>query len=250
MDEPVDFWEQRYASSERVWSGRVNQTLVDVLAERELTGVTPTAPAAATGPNTPPTLPAPTAATAHTGPTVPASATPGRALDLGCGEGGDAIWLAQHGWRATGLDISPSAIARARAAADTLGLGADSIRFEVSDLEALGDLPDAERYDLVTACFLQSPVALSREQILRRAAERVSPGGRLLIISHAAPPPWSGLAHRHAEGMPQPADDLAALDLAPELWDVELAEVRQRDAVGPDGQHAVLDDGVVLVRRR
>jgi SAM-dependent methyltransferase len=212
MDEPADFWEQRYASSDRVWSGRANQALVDV-----------------TG-----------------------TLTPGRALDLGCGEGGDAVWLAQHGWDVTGIDISPSAISRARAAADALGLTAgpapDRIRFVVGDLESV---TDAERYDLVYACFLQSPVALSREQILRRAAEQVGPGGRLLIVSHAAPPPWSQhLAHHHPEGMPQPADDLAALALSPELWDIELAEVRGRDATGPDGEHAVLDDGVVLVRRR
>lgn len=49
--------------------------------------------------------------------------------------------------------------------------------------------------------------------------------------------------------MPQPADDLAALALPPEHWEVELAEVRRRDAIGPDGESAVLDDGVLLVRR-
>ena len=215
MDEPADFWEQRYASSDRVWSGRANQTLVDIAL----------------------------------------TLVPGRSLDLGCGEGADVVWLAEHGWQATGVDISPSAIAHARAAAEARGLSSDSIRFEVSDLETGQETaaeigPDATQYGLVTACFLQSPVALSREQILRRAAARVSPNGRLLIVSHAAPPPWSGLVHRHAEGMPRPADDLAALVLSPELWEVELAEVRQRDAVGPDGEHAQLDDGVVLVRRR
>lgn len=207
MDQPADFWEQRYASSERIWSGRANQALADV-AE---------------------TLP------------------PGRALDLGCGEGGDAIWLAQHGWQATGIDIAPSAIAHARAAAEALGLGPDRVTFRVGDLESG---TDGERYDLVSACFLQSPVALSREQILRRAAEQVAPRGHLLIVSHAAPPPWSQLAHDHPEGMPQPADELAALELPPELWEVELAEVRRREATGPDGEHAVLDDGIVLVRRR
>ena len=222
MDTPVDFWEQRYASSDRVWSGRVNAALADVAR----------------------------------------TLTPGRALDLGCGEGGDAVWLAQQGWSVTGIDISPSAIARATAAADALGLTGEPaepaepaaaseparVRFQVGDLEGLAD---AAAYDLVYACFLQSPVALSREQILRRAVDRVAPGGRLLIVSHAAPPPWSThLAHRHPDGMPQPADDLATLALPPEQWEVELAEVRSREATAPDGEHAVLDDGVVLVRRR
>lgn len=225
MDTPADFWEQRYASSDRVWSGRVNQALADVTR----------------------------------------SLIPGRALDLGCGEGGDAVWLAQRGWTVTGIDISPSAIARATSAAQSLGLLGDPdaataatvqpaatpeqarIRFQVGDLESLAD---AAVYDLVYACFLQSPVALSREQILRAAADRVAPGGQLLIVSHAAPPPWSThLSHHHPEGMPQPADDLAALALPPEHWKVELAEVRTREAIGPDGEDATLNDGVLLVRR-
>ncbi|MEP6843933.1 MAG: class I SAM-dependent methyltransferase [Pseudolysinimonas sp.] len=207
MDEPADFWEQRYASSDQVWSGRANQALVDVSS----------------------------------------TLTPGRALDLGCGEGGDAVWLAQHGWDVTGVDISPSAIARGRAAADALGLGPERIRFIVSDLERRAD---AGPFDLVTACFLHSPVALSREQILRRAADQVAQDGHLLIVSHAAPPPWSNFAQHHPEPMPQPADELAALDLPTVRWEVEIAEVRVREATGPDGQHATLDDGVVLLRRR
>ncbi len=206
MDQPADFWEQRYASTDRVWSGRANQTLVDVVA----------------------------------------TLTPGRSLDLGCGEGADAIWLAQHGWQATGIDIAPSAIAHARSAAEALGLSPERAAFVVGDLEAV---TDAAHYDLVTACFLQSPVALAREQILRRAAEGVSPGGHLLIVSHAVPPPWHPAAHHH-ETLPQPADDLAALDLPPELWEVELADVRRREATGPDGRPALLDDGVLLVRHR
>lgn len=206
MAEAADFWEQRYAGSDRVWSGRANAALVDVAA----------------------------------------GLAPGRALDLGCGEGGDAIWLAEHGWRATGIDIAPSAIAHARAAADQRGLTPDGIEFVVGDLETLRD--DA-RYDLVTACFLQSPVALARDDILRRGAELVAPGGRLLIVTHAVPPPWHPAAHQ-GETMPQPSDDLAMLALSREQWEVELAEVRQREATGPDGQQAVLDDGVLLMRRR
>jgi len=205
MEHPADFWEDRYAGSDRVWSGRANPTLVDVVAPL----------------------------------------TPGRSLDLGCGEGADVIWLAQHGWRATGVDIAPSAIAHARDAAAAVGLSRESARFEVLDIE---HDPDAEQYDLVTACFLQSPVALSREQILRRATGQVAPGGRLLIVTHSVPPPWHPAAHHH-ETLPQPSDDLAALALDPELWEVELAELRRREALGPDGEPAVLDDGVVLVHR-
>lgn len=84
---PVDFWEERYGSSGQVRSGRVNATTASVVADLEAAGV-----------------------------------VPGTALDLGCGEGGDALWLARRGWRVTGLDISPTAIGRARDAAVAAGL--------------------------------------------------------------------------------------------------------------------------------
>lgn len=205
---PVDFWEERYAGSSRVWSGAPNRTLVDIVADL----------------------------------------TPGRALDLGCGEGADVIWLAQRGWRASGVDISETAIARARAAASDLDL--PDARFEAADLSTWRSVG---RYDLVTASFLQSPVALSRAEIVRAVADRVAPGGHLLVIAHAAAPPWSRLRHAHADGhhtdFPTPDDEVASLALDPSEWTVRIAEVRSRDAVGPDGDEAVLHDSVVLMGR-
>ena len=204
----VDFWEERYAGSSRVGSGAPNRSLVDVVADL----------------------------------------TPGRALDLGCGEGADVIWLARHRWQASGVDISETAIARARAAAADLGL--PDARFEAADLSTWR--PDGQ-YDLVTASFLQSPVALSRAEILRAVADRIAPGGHLLVIAHAEAPPWSRLRHAHADGhhadFPTPDDELASLALDPSEWTVRIAEVRSRDAVGPDGDEAVLLDSVVLMGR-
>jgi trans-aconitate methyltransferase len=174
---------------------------------------------------------------------------PGRALDLGCGEGADVIWLAQRGWQATGVDIAETAIARAREAASDLDV--PQARFEAADLSTWR--PDGQ-FELVTASFLQSPVALSRHEILRSVAAQVAPGGHLLVIAHAAAPPWSRLRHAHADGQhadfPTPDDDVAALALDPSEWSVVIAEVRSRDAVGPDGDEAVLHDSVVLLRRR
>src|SRR3954468_20682622 len=92
-DETARFWDQRYAEREQIWSGRVNPVLASVAAE----------------------LP------------------PGRALDLGCGEGGDAVWLADHGWAVTAVDISSTALDRARRAAEGAGVG-DRITFERHDL--------------------------------------------------------------------------------------------------------------------
>ncbi|MBC7291549.1 MAG: class I SAM-dependent methyltransferase [Actinotalea sp.] len=223
---PAAFWEDRYARSDRIWSGGVNATLADVVA----------------------------------------GLAPGRALDLGCGEGGDVVWLAQRGWVATGLDISPTAVRRARESAAAAGLPPERARFEVADLEAwTGEEP----YDLVTASFLQSPVALDRADVLRRAAGLVAPGGHLLVLSHAAPPPWTGHddgahddgahgrgahgeAHAHEVDhlFPRPQDELDALRLDPAAWTTVLAETRRRAATGPAGQEAVLEDTVVLVRRR
>ncbi|GAA4170926.1 class I SAM-dependent methyltransferase [Gryllotalpicola koreensis] len=202
---PADFWEHRYSSSERIWSGKVNQVLADVAA----------------------------------------SLLPGRALDLGCGEGADVIWLAQHGWTATGMDISRTAIDRAAATAQAEGLEPERARFIAGDLT---EVPEGA-YDLVTASFFHSPVELARADILRQAAERVAHGGHLLITAHADPPPASDISDGHDQRFLSPDEQVAQLDLDPELWSVLIAEKRARQATMPDGRQVVLEDVVVLARR-
>ncbi len=210
---PIAFWERRYSGAEPIWSGRVNATL-----------------AAAVG-----------------------DLAPGTALDLGCGEGGDVRWLASRGWRAVGIELSPTAVARAEAAAVEAGLGVDRARFVVADLgEWAGDPAgidggEARGFDLVTASFFQSPVELPRDRILRAAATRVAAGGHLVLVSHAAAPSW---APGHGGDFPSPASELAMLDPAPDDWDTVTAEVRTRAITGPDGEPATLDDTVVVLRRR
>lgn len=202
---PARFWEERYAGTEQSWSGRVNATLADVAA----------------------------------------TLTPGRALDLGCGEGADVVWLAQQGWHATGIDISPTAIARARRAGEAAGLDGRA-DFVTADLAGL---TESGPFDLVTASFLHSPVELPREEIVRRAAGLVAGGGHLLIVSHAAAPPWADQsAHEHR--FLDPTEEIETLALDGEQWQVVLAEIRARAATGPDGRPATLDDTVVLFRRR
>lgn len=204
---PAEFWEARYADSDRVWSGRVNQALADVAA----------------------------------------TLTPGRALDLGCGEGGDAVWLAQHGWQVTGVDLSATAVARGREAASAAGLSEDRLELIAADLSTWRS---DDVYDLVTASFLHSwPVLIPREEILRRATGFVAPGGHLLVVAHAAAPPWASPEMIESNRFPSPQSDLAALALDPASWTVLAAETRKRSATGPDAQPAVLLDGVVLVRR-
>lgn len=168
---------------------------------------------------------------------------PGRVLDLGAGEGGDAIWLAGQGWQVTAVDVSAVALDRARADAEQAGV-AERISFVVADLAT--DFP-AGRYDLVSAHFLQSMIEFPRVQVLRRAAAAVGPGGVLLIVDHAAAPPWSKHQHDHFPTATQVFD---SLELAAEDWEPPLLEVRERIGITPDGQSSPLLDNVIRVRRR
>jgi SAM-dependent methyltransferase len=209
--DPARFWEQRYAGVEQVWSGRPNHAVVDVVSDLDRSqGVGPR-----------------------------------RALDLGCGEGGDAIWLAQQGWHVTAVDISTTAISRGQAAAARAGLSSGRITWQTHDIATWND---DTLYDLVTASFLHSPVELPRTEILRRAAALVTPGGHLLVVSHGAAPPWA--KHHHEHHFPTPEEELAALDIEGGQWELRIAETRRRDAVAPNGEPAHLDDVVVLLRRR
>ncbi|MDX1873557.1 class I SAM-dependent methyltransferase [Mycolicibacterium sp. 120266] len=193
-------WNRHYVERKRVWSGRVNVRLAEV-AE---------------------------------------SLSPGRALDLGCGEGADAIWLASKGWQVTATDISGVALARA---ADDAGDLLERIDFQRHNLDE--SFPSGE-FDLVSAQFLHSMVPLDRTAVLRKAAAAVAPGGRLVIVDHGAAPPWS-----NHKDYPFPSVDevLAGLDLGPE-WERLRAEPVEREAIGPDGQVGRLIDNVMVLRRR
>lgn len=176
---------------------------------------------------------------------IAAGLTPGRALDLGASHGDDVIWLAQQGWQALGCDISETAVARARVRAAGLGLQQQA-QFRQCDLSA--GLPEGA-FDLITALYLQSPVALARAAILGQAARRLRAGGHLLVVSHAAAPPWSPAA-RSATVFPTLAEELAAIAAPMPGLEVITAEVVTRAGRGPDGTEAMLEDNLVLVRRR
>jgi len=202
MSVAEEFWESFYAARERVWSGRPNAVLVDVA-----------------GP-----------------------LTPGTALDLGCAEGGDAIWLAGRGWTVTGADVSATALDRARAHAAEAGVQVDVQRHDLTR-----SLPDGV-FDLVSACFLQSPIEFPRARVLQAAARAVAPGGLLLVVEHGSPPSWAG-AHGNLV-FPTPAEALASLDLAPEEWTTERCDAPERAMTGPNGEVGTITDIVLAVRRR
>jgi SAM-dependent methyltransferase len=168
--------------------------------------------------------------------------TPGRALDVGCGEGADAIWLTQHGWTVTAIDVSDVAVGRARAHAERIGVGVDWI---VGD--ALRTPLPAASFDLVS---LQYP-ALPKHggaRAVRDLLETVRPGGRLLAVYH-------DLDHEHHEHMKErgfdPADYVGADDLLMLLADafaVEHHAVEPRIDPPLDNPH--IADVVVRARRR
>lgn len=199
------FWEEHYRRHERAFSGRANPVLVDV--------ATPLAP--------------------------------GRALELGCGVGGDAIWLARRGWHVTAVDVSATALGRLTEHAAAAGVG-ERVDVERHDLGR--SFPDGS-FDLVCASYLQSPVALPREQVRRAAAGAVAPGGLLLLVDHASVAPWSWNAGA-AIVFPTPQEELDALALDLDGWYVERLEAPERQATGPSGETATVRDTVLALRRR
>jgi thioredoxin reductase/SAM-dependent methyltransferase len=175
---------------------------------------------------------------------VIADQAPGRALDLGCGQGGDVLWLAGRGWEVTGVDVSSTALQRVVDLAADQGLS-ERVRVQQHDLSAT--FPPGT-FDLVTASYFHSPVAMDRPAVLARAATAVAPGGILLVVDHASVPPWSWADPDST--FPTPQQTLEGFGLDPGEWDVAIAEDRERPATGPGGQHATVTDTVIAVVRR
>lgn len=198
------FWESHYRQREQVWSGAPNVILAEVA-----------------------------------GPVRPSSA-----LDLGCGEGGDAIWLAQRGWRVRTVDISITALRRVAARAAAAGV-ADRVTCEQHDLAR--SFPTG-KFDLVSAQYLQSPLEFPRERILRAAANAVASGGLLLIVEHASIAPWSWNQDPQTRFL-APAEILDSLELDLTPWQIERLATPSREATGPGGQSAIVKDNVIAIRR-
>lgn len=202
-----EFWDARYAGSDRVWSGRVNARLAEHAADLE----------------------------------------PGCALDVGCGEGADTVWLAGRGWRVDAVDISPVALDRAAEhAARVLSEGA-AARISWQEHDVLTWVPDAASYDLVSAQFLHLPREVL-EQVHRRLAAAVAPGGRLLVVGHHpddahGPSGWDAWR-------PTAREALAALAPDPDGWEVLVEDAPTREHTGADGEVTTLTDAVLLLRRR
>lgn len=101
---------------------------------------------------------------------------PGRALDLGAGEGRNAVWLAQRGWRVTAVDFSRVALEKARRRAEACGVELECVLADVR-----GFHPKAGSFDFVLIAYVH-PEPLEREAMFAAAAEAVAPGGHLLVL--------------------------------------------------------------------
>ncbi|WP_203995715.1 bifunctional NAD(P)/FAD-dependent oxidoreductase/class I SAM-dependent methyltransferase [Micromonospora lutea] len=200
-------WEERYRSKPAVWSGRPNPQLVTEVSEW----------------------------------------APGRALDVGSGEGADAVWLAERGWQVHAVDISTVALARAADHAQAVGAEvAARIEWIHADLSRWSPTPGA--YDLVSAQFMQLPPP-QRWEVFGRLAEAVAPDGRLLIVGHH-PTDLRTAGHRmHFPEMMYTAEQVAA-ELDPTRFEVLTTATRPRTVAGADGRDVVHHDAVLLARRR
>ena len=178
-------WDKRYASVENLWAVKPNRFLV-----------------------------------AETG-----DLNPGRALDLACGEGQNAIWLATLGWDVRGVDYSEVAISKARARADRDGVRVD---FLVADLVSYE--PEAAAFDLVVVLYLHIPLD-ERRGVLERAASALAPGGTFVFVGHDLTNLTEGVGGPSDPGLLCTPDEIAAE--LPGL-EIEKAERVLRDVRGEE----------------
>lgn len=198
-----EMWQERYANPERVWSGRVNPWLVELVPALQV----------------------------------------GTALDVACGEGADAIWLASNGWQVTAMDFAPAALSRGEAAAVQAGVSdrIDWVEQDLSDWQ-----PEPRAFDLVAVHFFHGPRDL-RERVHRAAWKATR--GTLLVVGHDPRNATEGTG-----GPPDPSVLYAAEDVLASLEGVEgfdaasvmSAEVRVRNADDPE---RIMLDSVLVVTR-
>jgi SAM-dependent methyltransferase len=202
----ADAWNARYDSAELVWSGEPNQFLPPEVAELQ----------------------------------------PGTALDLACGEGRNAIWLATRGWTVTGVDFSSTGIDKARRLASERGV---EVAFGVADATSWEPPPGG--FDLVLVFYLQLP-ADERRAAITTAVRSLAPGGTFLLVAHdllnlseGYGGPQEAVVLTTAEGV---VDDMAAASIEHGLeLDVERAERVDRAVPTPEGERIAID---TLVRAR
>ncbi|MFJ3497662.1 class I SAM-dependent methyltransferase [Streptomyces sp. NPDC086091] len=194
-------WDERYAGQGAVWRGTPNPQLVSVAEEL----------------------------------------TPGRALDVGCGEGGDVVWLARRGWTVTGADFSAAGLARAARHAEEAGV-AERTSWWRTDARSFA--ADGREFDLVTTHYLH-PSDGAMVRVVRELAGAVAPGGLLLVVGHSPAAHHTPLTEAHLRAMFLAEDLLPGL---PDGFEALAAQQRPRTLVR-DGETFEVEDSVLLARR-
>ena len=209
MTEPFskDSWDERYRSADMIWSGNPNPHLVEQVADL----------------------------------------APGTALDVGSGEGADAIWLASRGWHVTGVDVSTVALGRAAARAAKGGNEiANRMTWQQADLEFWDPAP--LQFDLVSAQFMHLPGSLLKS-LHRRLAAAVRPGGTLLIVGHHPSDLHTSMGRPDHPDMFYTAEQIAAT-LNSGDWQIIVAAAPKRQTADPDGRLITISDAVMHAMRR
>jgi SAM-dependent methyltransferase len=173
---------------------------------------------------------------------------PGRALDVGAGEGGDALWLAEHGWSVTASDISRRALDRVSAEAKRRGLRVECHHADANAVDAFG----TAAFDLVSAQYAAIP-RTPDDRGLRNLLGAVAPGGTLLVVSHDLEPMREPIDTQVHSRLFDPdayvrLEDFAAALAGSSTWEVEVHEKRPRPPGSATASHHV--DDVVLRARR
>jgi thioredoxin reductase/SAM-dependent methyltransferase len=200
-------WDHRYGGDTPMWSGNPNGTLVHEVRDLK----------------------------------------PGRALDIGAGEGGDAVWLAERGWTVTATDISSRALARVAAEAERRGLDIECLHLDANALEAF----EPGAYDLVSMQY----GAIHRtpdERALHNLLAAVAPGGTLLVVGHDPTPMREPIDVVDQTRMFDPdaylgIDDIAAALAASPNWAIDIHETRPRPPGAVSTHH--VDDIILRARR-
>jgi 2-polyprenyl-3-methyl-5-hydroxy-6-metoxy-1,4-benzoquinol methylase len=165
-----------------------------------------------------------------------AGLSPGTALDAGCGNGTDAVWLALQGWEVTAVDISPTAVARAESLAAHEEI-ARPISWVVADM-TVWEPP--KQYDLVVSQYVHPDLPFG--EFVARLARAVAPGGMLFVVGHDHADSHSAA---HAPEKASITIDAVTGALSTKLWNVDVAEARTRQV----SSERVLEDVVVKARR-
>lgn len=197
-DTDPQFWQRRYSANEAGWSGQPNPMLVEAARGLKV----------------------------------------GSALDVGCGEGADAIWLAEQGWRVTGIDVAPAGLQRAQDEARSRGV---DVSWVAGDLEATSG-----QFDLVTCAFVH-PNRGERLEFWRALGERVAPGGHLVVLVHDYRDLGSIARPPYRDFFARPSEIAGALAGA---FDLVTGQVQPLERPCPDGGSITVHDGLAVLRKR